>query len=63
MNKHFYRSLRRKRRVRQIMVLVALCFVLALGLVLVRGCSASMKSSYDDYRPMDTHRINLERSP
>jgi len=63
MNKKFYRSQRRKKRLRQIMVLAVLCFVLALGLVLVRACSADMKSAYDDYRPMDTHRTHSERVP
>ncbi|MDQ6995576.1 MAG: hypothetical protein Q9M18_08275 [Mariprofundaceae bacterium] len=64
MSKKFYRAQRRKKRLRQIVVLASLCFILALGLVLVRSCSASMKSAYhDDYRPMDTHQLNSERLP
>ncbi|MBL1352003.1 MAG: hypothetical protein COA61_001510 [Zetaproteobacteria bacterium] len=58
MPKKYQRSQRRKAVLRQILVLFVLCLLIALGLVLVRSCSANMKPTYNDsYQPMDTHRI------
>jgi len=58
MSRQFERKKRRKKFIRQALILLVFCFIIALGLVFVRGCSANMKPEYNDsYHPMDMHRI------
>ena len=59
MQQDFQRFKRRKIFLRKVMWLVVLCIVMALLLVLMRGCSEKFSHPYDSgYHPMDTHRLD-----
>jgi len=64
MSKQFERKKRKTKFIRQVLMILGVCFLIALGLVAVRGCSADIKSIYhDSYHPMDTHRLPSGSQP